>query len=67
MCDVVCLRVGVTVFVGQGGGHHGSPIGPFHPPHVARHYRIAGTVMQSVMWFWVFYRAKQDGAALVVG
>jgi hypothetical protein len=23
--------------------------------------------MQGLMWFWVFYRAKQDGAALLVG
>lgn len=48
-----------------GPAPHGPP-GAFHLPVVPRPYRLIGTGMQAVMWFWVFYRAKQDGPAILV-
>lgn len=32
----------------------------FHVPHVARVHQIGGEVMMTVMWLWIFYRAKKD-------
>ena len=46
---------------GHGGGGGGSgEYGGFHEPHVARWHQVAGETMMTVMWLWVFYRAKED-------
>ena len=38
----------------------------FVPPHVNPvHQRIA-TFIGATMWFWIFYRAKQDGGVVLV-
>jgi hypothetical protein len=58
-------RYDTSVVDTMGGGPAGPP-GALHIPSVPRPYRVIGTAMQSVMWFWIFYRAKQDGAALLV-
>ncbi|KAH6626367.1 hypothetical protein B0J18DRAFT_464388 [Chaetomium sp. MPI-SDFR-AT-0129] len=34
-------------------------------PPVPRIYRFFGTGLGAVMWFWIFYRAKQDGPVLL--
>ncbi|KAL2211954.1 hypothetical protein CC79DRAFT_1393208 [Sarocladium strictum] len=34
-------------------------------PHVAPVYRITATALGAGMWFWLMYRAKKDGPALM--
>ncbi|EGG21279.1 hypothetical protein DFA_01160 [Cavenderia fasciculata] len=36
----------------MGGGHQ--------PFHVAKHHKYISVALGTTMWFWVFYRAKQD-------
>ena len=53
-----------------GGGHgHGTPVDPkygdFQLPHVSNVHKIAGRVMGTTMWFWIFYRAYHDLPALL--
>ncbi len=38
----------------------------FHAPHVDPIYKRLSTVIGATMWFWIFYRAKEDGGALIV-
>jgi multisubunit Na+/H+ antiporter MnhG subunit len=38
----------------------------FAAPHISSTHKNIGVFLGSVMWFWVFYRAKQDGPALLV-
>lgn len=38
----------------------------FHAPHVDSRYKTLATGIGAVAWFWIFYRASQDGAALIV-
>lgn len=40
-------------------------IAGFHAPHVDPKYERIATFLGTVMWFWVFYRAKEDGPALI--
>ncbi|ORY86849.1 hypothetical protein BCR37DRAFT_376119 [Protomyces lactucae-debilis] len=35
----------------------------FHPP--GRFYRYSATILGASMWFWMLYRAKQDGPVLL--
>ncbi|KAJ7517400.1 hypothetical protein O6H91_21G022500 [Diphasiastrum complanatum] len=48
-------------------GGHGHEISygglSLHAPK--RWHTLTGKAMGAVMWFWIFYRAKQDGAALL--
>lgn len=37
----------------------------FHPPNIDPRLEHLATFMGTVMWFWIFYRAKEDGAALI--
>ena len=42
-----------------GGGPAG---GGFKVPHVSRVHKGLATGFGAMAWFWMFYRAKQDGA-----
>lgn len=44
---------------------HAEP-GAFVPPHVNPKHKWAAEVMGTIMWLWIFYRAKEDGAVLIV-
>ena len=44
-----------------GGGH-----GFGFPPRVPLTQHMAAKAFGAVMWFWVFWRAKQDGPVLLV-
>lgn len=49
-----------------GGGHGGgTTYKGYTIPHNKRWHTVAGKGLCAVMWFWVFYRAKQDGAVLL--
>jgi len=37
------------------------------PPTPGRIYTFGAKAMGAVMWFWILYRAKEDGPALLVG
>ncbi|KAH7331679.1 hypothetical protein KP509_20G046200 [Ceratopteris richardii] len=42
---------------------HGHDAIHFHPP---KRWQVrTGQIMGAIMWFWVFYRAKQDGPVLL--
>ena len=48
-----------------GGGHHGES---FHGVHIhppARWQSLYGEGAFILMWFWMLYRAKEDGAVLL--
>ncbi|KAI7871452.1 hypothetical protein BDF14DRAFT_1718793 [Spinellus fusiger] len=45
------------------GGHHSS-FG-FHPHPPGAWHRVTGKLLCASMWFWIMYRAKQDGAVLL--
>ncbi|KEF61754.1 uncharacterized protein A1O9_03324 [Exophiala aquamarina CBS 119918] len=52
------------------GGTHGKPIWKGNHPVKQINpqrplYRFAATGLGAAMWFFLFYRAKQDGAALL--
>ncbi|GJN39390.1 hypothetical protein PR202_gb28504 [Eleusine coracana subsp. coracana] len=47
----------------MGGG--GTTYRGYTIPHNKRWHTVAGKGLCAVMWFWVFYRAKQDGAVLL--
>lgn len=34
--------------------------------HVNKTHKFLGSFMGCVMWFWIFYRCKKDGLALIV-
>lgn len=42
------------------------PIPGFHPHQPAFKHRWGAKLLGATMWFWIFYRAKQDGAVLLV-
>ncbi|KAL5199710.1 hypothetical protein ABZP36_020913 [Zizania latifolia] len=46
-------------------GHGGTTYKGYTIPHNKRWHTVAGKGLCAVMWFWVFYRAKQDGAVLL--
>mmetsp|Transcript_9901 Transcript_9901/g.16225 ORF Transcript_9901/g.16225 Transcript_9901/m.16225 type:complete len:121 (+) Transcript_9901:123-485(+) len=39
--------------------------GQLNVPHVKKIHKIGGEGMQIVMWLWIFYRAKEDGLAVL--
>ena len=47
-------------------GGHVDMTKPFQPPHVASWHKKGGEACMAVMFFWMLYRAKQDGAVLIV-
>ncbi|KAI5071019.1 hypothetical protein GOP47_0013270 [Adiantum capillus-veneris] len=49
-----------------GGGSaraHGHDVFDIHPPK--RWHVRTGQIMGAIMWFWVLYRARQDGPVLL--
>ncbi|KAG8074567.1 hypothetical protein GUJ93_ZPchr0006g43379 [Zizania palustris] len=48
-----------------GHGGSGTTYRGYTIPHNKRWHTVAGKGLCAVMWFWVFYRAKQDGAVLL--
>lgn len=38
----------------------------FHPHFAGFWHRFAGKTLGATMWFWMMYRAKQDGPVLLV-
>jgi len=50
----------------QFGGHHVDMTKPFEPPHVASWHKKGGELCMAVTIFWMLYRAKEDGAVLIV-
>lgn len=42
-----------------------SPFADFAAPHISQTHKKIGVFLGSVMWFWVFYRAREDGPALL--
>lgn len=42
------------------------PVPGFHPHQPAFKHRWGAKLLGATMWFWIFYRAKQDGAVLLV-
>lgn len=49
----------------MGGQSGGKAWAGFHPPYVAPVHKRLGTTMMTVMWLWLFYRAKEDGKAVL--
>jgi len=48
-------------------GHgHGTPFHGFDQPTVDPRYKAVATVIGTAMWFWLFYRAREDGGVLLV-
>ena len=45
---------------------NGGQYGGYKPPHVNPVYKTIGTWSCAVMWAWLFYRFKEDGAVLFV-
>ncbi|EAU91482.1 hypothetical protein CC1G_01971 [Coprinopsis cinerea okayama7 len=44
----------------------GGPRAPgFHPHLPGKGYTFLGTALGATMWFFIFYRARQDGAKLL--
>ncbi|CDS10330.1 hypothetical protein K492DRAFT_165426 [Lichtheimia hyalospora FSU 10163] len=37
----------------------------FHPHFAGFWHRFAGKTLGATMWFWMMYRAKQDGPVLL--
>lgn len=40
--------------------------GPAPHFHINKTHKIIADVMGTVMWFWIFYRCKKDGAVVFV-
>ncbi|KDN43007.1 hypothetical protein K437DRAFT_257678 [Tilletiaria anomala UBC 951] len=37
----------------------------FHPHQPSLKHRAGATILGATMWFWIFYRARQDGPVLL--
>ena len=50
------------------GGHdgHGGKYGNFHPHPASPWHTRTATFLGALLWFWVFYRASEDGAYFLV-
>ena len=58
-------RMGTSTHqAGSGGGRR--PYGGFEPHMPTDVYVKSSLYLQALMWFWVFYRFKEDGAVLLV-
>ncbi|KAN0061172.1 hypothetical protein ACQY0O_006907 [Thecaphora frezii] len=42
-----------------------TPLHNFHPHQPAFKHRWGAKLLGATMWFWIFYRAKQDGPVLL--
>jgi hypothetical protein len=52
--------------MGHGTSYTSGPYGSFRVPHVSAAHRWAGKLVCASMWFFMMYRAKQDGPVLLV-
>ncbi|KAK9723001.1 hypothetical protein K7432_002252 [Basidiobolus ranarum] len=43
------------------GTHSSSNWGAFNAPHAGRFHRYTAKLLGATMWFFMMYRAKQDG------
>ena len=41
------------------------PPAGFHAPHVNPVHQRIGVTLGAIMWFWVFYRAREDGPVVL--
>ncbi|URD85529.1 Disease resistance protein [Musa troglodytarum] len=48
-----------------GGGGHGETYKGFTIHHPKRWHVVTGKGLCAIMWFWVLYRAKQDGPVVL--
>lgn len=42
------------------------PMFGFHPHRPSALHRYTATLLGGTMWFWLFYRMKEDGPVLLV-
>ena len=42
------------------------PLPGFHAPHVDPFHQNMATIIGATMWFWIFYRFREDGGVLLV-
>ncbi|WFD41327.1 uncharacterized protein MJAP1_004324 [Malassezia japonica] len=49
---------------GAPGGWY-KPMFGFHPHKPAFHHRWTAKLLGATMWFWIFYRMKEDGPVLL--
>ena len=47
------------------GAHKSAEYGGFHAPHVNPLHRNIGVTLGAIMWFWIFYRAREDGPVVL--
>ncbi|VVT54297.1 uncharacterized protein SAPINGB_P004005 [Magnusiomyces paraingens] len=50
--------------MGASHGHY-KPYGPVPFPHVARSHRFISKFLGATMWFWIFYRVREDGGVIL--
>ena len=65
--QTTALTTGVRHAGGGGAGGYGS--GPYRGvkiPKVAEWHKNIGTIYGTIMWLWLFWRAKHDGKAFLV-
>jgi hypothetical protein len=62
---LLSLRRSLPLRAGHGHGH-GTPFHGFDQPAVDPRYKAVATVIGTAMWFWLFYRAREDGGVLLV-
>eukprot|EP00699_Malawimonas_sp_californiana_P000464 EC713655.1.p1 GENE.EC713655.1~~EC713655.1.p1 ORF type:complete len:81 (+),score=1.87 EC713655.1:2-244(+) len=48
-----------------GAGSSGQKYGGFKPPHVATMHKRLAVAVGATAWFWMLYRAKQDGDVII--
>jgi hypothetical protein len=61
---LLSLRRSLPLRAGHGHGH-GTPFHGFDQPAVDPRYKAVATVIGTAMWFWLFYRAREDGGVLL--
>ena len=61
------LRLRSSALLRAGGGHGHGAANKFHgfdQPSVDLRYKRVATVIGATMWFWLFYRFREDGGVL---
>merc|ERR1712196_349074 len=55
----------------RGGGPakptYGTPYNGFEPPIDRGIHKVGAEIIGTFMWFWIFYRMKEDGATIFLG
>ncbi|KAI9597960.1 hypothetical protein BDF19DRAFT_433144 [Syncephalis fuscata] len=52
--------------MGGHGAYTSGPYGSFRVPHASRAHHWTSKLLGASMWFFMMYRAKQDGPTLLV-